>query len=327
MKKLSSCKIFRQQIVDSAKLFTLINKLDPVKGQKMKYTIQEKVSGLIPPSKTYKDLTKLISYQTKMVQISSPKLKLSEQEETRIDQFADEKLTQFEAADQIGQPENQAVINQGLQVEEERELTADEEEHVKKIFLLSILREFIITDAYERAQESNENSDQGFDLNKNFDPLMFDEYREDAGLDPLNPLIAGLSQDTPENQPNSEELSKEGTFAWNAKSQKLEKIAEKGASKGDEEREAVSYSNWYAGNVDPDDLQKHKELLDRQYFRGPFWESKEKPKPMMADTDATYEYLSYLKESPDEVNVRELQKKEYEESGKTVDSKFKDVHR
>ena len=31
------------------------------------------------------------------------------------------------------------------------------------------------------------------------------------------------------------------------------------------------YSNWNAANVDPDDLRKHKELLDRQHFKGPFW--------------------------------------------------------
>ena len=42
-------------------------------------------------------------------------------------------------------------------------------------------------------------------------------------------------------------------------------------------RDKALYSNWNASNVDPDDLNKHKELLDRQYFSGPFWEGKEKP--------------------------------------------------
>ncbi len=28
-------------------------------------------------------------------------------------------------------------------------------------------------------------------------------------------------------------------------------------------REYVDFSNWFAENVDPEDLRKHKELLDR----------------------------------------------------------------
>ena len=30
-----------------------------------------------------------------------------------------------------------------------------------------------------------------------------------------------------------------------------------------EKRHTVDYSNWHAGNVNPEDLKKHKELLDR----------------------------------------------------------------
>jgi hypothetical protein len=48
-----------------------------------------------------------------------------------------------------------------------------------------------------------------------------------------------------------------------------------------EKRHSVDYSNWHAGNVSPEDLKKHKELLDRQYFMGPFWEGKPKPKSIM----------------------------------------------
>lgn len=33
-------------------------------------------------------------------------------------------------------------------------------------------------------------------------------------------------------------------------------------------REEVQFSNWVAGNVDPEDLKRHKELLQRQYFAG-----------------------------------------------------------
>lgn len=55
-------------------------------------------------------------------------------------------------------------------------------------------------------------------------------------------------------------------------------------------KEKVDYSNWHAGNVDPDDLKKyfylwrrHKDLLDRQHFRGPFWEGKPMPKSVLND--------------------------------------------
>ena len=39
----------------------------------------------------------------------------------------------------------------------------------------------------------------------------------------------------------------------------------------------AEFSNWYAGNVDPGDLKKHKEMLDRQHFSGPFWKNRPKP--------------------------------------------------
>jgi hypothetical protein len=31
----------------------------------------------------------------------------------------------------------------------------------------------------------------------------------------------------------------------------------------EEKREKVDFSNWYASNVDPEDLKRHRELLDR----------------------------------------------------------------
>lgn len=38
------------------------------------------------------------------------------------------------------------------------------------------------------------------------------------------------------------------------------------------ERKTVSYSNWHGGHLNPDDLRKHRELLDRQHYGGPLWE-------------------------------------------------------
>mmetsp|Transcript_28168 Transcript_28168/g.32295 ORF Transcript_28168/g.32295 Transcript_28168/m.32295 type:complete len:199 (+) Transcript_28168:46-642(+) len=46
-------------------------------------------------------------------------------------------------------------------------------------------------------------------------------------------------------------------------------------------RGAASFSNWYAANADPEDIQRHKELLDRQHFRGPVWDGKPMPKSIL----------------------------------------------
>jgi hypothetical protein len=39
-----------------------------------------------------------------------------------------------------------------------------------------------------------------------------------------------------------------------------------------QERKVVTYSNWHSGNQNPDDMRKHRELLDRQHYGGPLWE-------------------------------------------------------
>jgi hypothetical protein len=33
-------------------------------------------------------------------------------------------------------------------------------------------------------------------------------------------------------------------------------------------RQEVEFTNWSAGNIDPEDLRRHQELLKRQYFAG-----------------------------------------------------------
>lgn len=55
-----------------------------------------------------------------------------------------------------------------------------------------------------------------------------------------------------------------------------------------EKREAVDFSNWFAGNVDPEDLKKHKELMDRMHFGGPVWEGKGKPKSIIDEENPVY---------------------------------------
>lgn len=48
-------------------------------------------------------------------------------------------------------------------------------------------------------------------------------------------------------------------------------------------REEAAFTNWHGGNADPEDLLRHRELLDRQHFKGPVWEGT-KPKSVL-DTD------------------------------------------
>ncbi len=52
-----------------------------------------------------------------------------------------------------------------------------------------------------------------------------------------------------------------------------------------EKRTSVDFSNWHAGNADPEDLRRHKELLDRQHFGGPMWAGKKKPKSIMEEAN------------------------------------------
>lgn len=71
-----------------------------------------------------------------------------------------------------------------------------------------------------------------------------------------------------------------------------------------EKREPVSYSNWYAGNVDPEQLERHKKLLDRQHFGGPTWENRPMPKSVLDETFE--EYLTGIENLPPEKSPKEL---------------------
>ncbi|CAD8212476.1 unnamed protein product [Paramecium pentaurelia] len=76
-----------------------------------------------------------------------------------------------------------------------------------------------------------------------------------------------------------------------------------------EKRKEVDYSNWYAANVDPDDLKKHKELLDRQHFSGPFWEGKPMPKSILDEDNPNT--LMFSDERPEkELNPNTKQEKQ-----------------
>lgn len=49
------------------------------------------------------------------------------------------------------------------------------------------------------------------------------------------------------------------------------------------------YSNWYGGNVDPQDLRRHKDLLDRQHYSGPFWEGRKRNPSILDEENPKYE--------------------------------------
>ena len=41
------------------------------------------------------------------------------------------------------------------------------------------------------------------------------------------------------------------------------------------QRPRAKFTNWYGCNPDPECVEKHYQLLERQHFKGPFWEGKE----------------------------------------------------
>lgn len=55
-----------------------------------------------------------------------------------------------------------------------------------------------------------------------------------------------------------------------------------------EQREEATYSNWYCSNADPEDIRRHRELMDRMNYRGPKWEGVGVPKSIIEEVDPVY---------------------------------------
>ena len=70
------------------------------------------------------------------------------------------------------------------------------------------------------------------------------------------------------------------------------------------------YSNWYGANVDPQDLRRHKDLLDRQHYSGPFWEGRPKNPSILEEENPRYEKVD-PEEHPDE-SLREEKESSFE---------------
>jgi hypothetical protein len=56
-------------------------------------------------------------------------------------------------------------------------------------------------------------------------------------------------------------------------------------------RAEMDYSNWYAGNVDPQELRRHKELVDRQHYAGPFWENRPRNPSLLEYEDLEIDHV------------------------------------
>ena len=69
-------------------------------------------------------------------------------------------------------------------------------------------------------------------------------------------------------KPNEEQKNSDKTHKWysvvGGKLKETEHVP----------KTTIDFSNWYGGNADPEDLRKHRELLDRSCFKGPFWENR-----------------------------------------------------
>ena len=81
------------------------------------------------------------------------------------------------------------------------------------------------------------------------------------------------------------------------------------------ERKAVTYSNWHPGHHNPDDLRRHRDLLDRQHYGGPLWEgikyqSIMNDKSSLVVTGPTPEYMELLKEMTPKNTPEDRPKKE-----------------
>lgn len=59
------------------------------------------------------------------------------------------------------------------------------------------------------------------------------------------------------------------------------------------------YSNWYAGNVDPQDLRRHKDLMDRVHYSGPFWEGRPRNISVLDEENPQYEHVEPEQHPPE----------------------------
>jgi len=78
-----------------------------------------------------------------------------------------------------------------------------------------------------------------------------------------------------------------------------------------EVREQAQFSNWYCSNADPEDIRRHRELMDRMHYRGPKWEGIGIPKSIIEEEDPVYKNVE-ADEHPSISHPDEEGRKEFE---------------
>jgi len=79
-------------------------------------------------------------------------------------------------------------------------------------------------------------------------------------------------------------------------------------------RQTTTYSNWHSGNTNPEDIKRHRSLLDRQHYSGPLWEGI-KPKSIMNDPSVFIDIENFKNSSPSDhlLKIDKEGKQEWEE--------------
>jgi len=76
-------------------------------------------------------------------------------------------------------------------------------------------------------------------------------------------------------------------------------------------REQATFSNWYCSNADPEDIRRHRELMDRMHYRGPKWEGVGVPKSVIEETNPVYRKVK-ADPHPSEITDVKAGQKEWE---------------
>ncbi|CAG9325645.1 unnamed protein product [Blepharisma stoltei] len=71
------------------------------------------------------------------------------------------------------------------------------------------------------------------------------------------------------------------------------------------QKHATDFSNWYAGNVDPSDLKRHKELRDRMCYFGPFWEGRKRNPSILDEPAGVYPKMEKEEKPPRDIEMEE----------------------
>ena len=58
--------------------------------------------------------------------------------------------------------------------------------------------------------------------------------------------------------------------------------------KGKGKKREKAISNWHSSNADPEDIMRHRELMDRMSYKGPVWDGIGVPKTGMEEVNPTY---------------------------------------